>query len=252
MCVSENRPHHLIKAIEYFKLQTYSDKEFVLVSRARNPDYDEIIRLPSFSNLTINYFTHESADEITLGDLRNLSIKSALGEYFCIWDDDDWHHCQRLEKQMDAILKDGKNGSILAYCILFDTTRNEAYLSHPLMPPATILCKKSIIDDSIKYPQLNLSEDLHFFRNLNRNNALKPIIYPALYIYNFHGANSWNVDHFNALFRASQKLSTETSSIIKAIVKNEYSMEKSCDILGSKHFLSQLDYFRWHEIDENL
>src|SRR5436305_1073460 len=38
----------------------------------------------------------------TVGDLRNLALEHATGDFIVNWDDDDWHHPRRIEVQMQA------------------------------------------------------------------------------------------------------------------------------------------------------
>jgi glycosyltransferase involved in cell wall biosynthesis len=62
--------------------------------------------------------------EETLGNARNNAIYRCEGKYVCIWDDDDWHHEERLNIQLNAIISSKSNylGSILSRIILYDCT----------------------------------------------------------------------------------------------------------------------------------
>jgi hypothetical protein len=40
----------------------------------------------------------------TLGELRQLSVEAAIGEYIVQWDDDDWYHPLRISRQYEAII----------------------------------------------------------------------------------------------------------------------------------------------------
>jgi len=241
LCVSYNRPNYLRKAIRCFATQTHEAKELIIVSKEFSLDYEKIISSPEFSELDIKYF-HGFGNEVTLGELRNISIEKANGEFICIWDDDDWHHSERLERQLDMTMSRQKNGSILVYCLLYDATKEEAYLSCPMLHPATILCRKNLVNDTTRYPSLNREEDTFFFNELNKRNALVPFIDPSLYIYVCHGKNSWDEEHFNKIFRKSERLTNENRDLVRRIMNHDDSGTEFLSLLSSPSFLSELNY----------
>ena len=51
----------------------------------------------------------EPAGKHSLGALRNISVNQAHGDVLCQWDDDDLHHPQRVERQLEALLACGGN-----------------------------------------------------------------------------------------------------------------------------------------------
>ena len=76
-------------AIECFFRQTYPDRQLVIVNHSEEPFGLEdprvkevVVRRPP-----------------TLGELRNIGLDAADGELLITWDDDDWHHPCRMEKQ---------------------------------------------------------------------------------------------------------------------------------------------------------
>src|SRR5687767_2520582 len=208
LCISQNRPEHLTKAISCFIAQTYLEKELIIVSRYYDPEYDKIIS--QYADRSVKYYGLQTATELTMGELRNFAIEKSEGEFFCIWDDDDWYHNKRIEIQLQGIFEGRKNGSILPYCLLFDCVNKVAYLSSPtLMVPASVMCKKDRIGKNALYQPLNKEEDIRFLSYLVEHRMLFPVVAPVLYIYVYHAQNLSNANHFNEIFASSLKLSSE-------------------------------------------
>lgn len=247
LCISQNRPEYLTKAISCFLAQTYAEKELVIVSRYHDPVYDEIISL--YADRGVRYYGLQTPTELTMGELRNFAIDKSEGEFFCIWDDDDWYHNKRIEIQIQGIMEGRKSGSILPYCLLFDSVNKQAYLSSPtLMVPASVMCKKDSIEQKALYQPLNKEEDIRFLSYLVENRMLFPVVAPILYVYVYHARNLSNTNHFNEIFASSIKLSAPFSALIGDIVNSKYSCEAGSELLNNSDLHNELDYFpglRW-------
>jgi glycosyltransferase involved in cell wall biosynthesis len=243
LCVSFGRPENLKRAISYFNAQSYPNKELIIISKEYEQAYQDIITTGSQSEIKYYYCNH--LNDLTLGDLRNMAINKASGEYVCIWDDDDWFHYERIKIQIDECIKNKKSGSVLPYYLLYDNLNREAYMSIMLTPPASVLCKRSLINESISYLRLNKGEDTSFVKDLNRENALFPLINPLLYIYVFHGANTWDHQHFKKL--CSRKFSQSVSDMICGIANNKYDCKQGSFLLDSSSVLDEYDYFNSFE-----
>jgi len=249
LCISNHRPGHLISAISKFRGQTYTNKELVIVSNEYSKEYQKIVRSCADSN--IKYFP-TSGTCTTLGDLRNSSIEHASGDYICIWDDDDWFHNQRLELQLHAALSNHKDGSILTYCLLYNAVNKAAYLSHPFNHPATILVKRSVLNNSVRYPSLNKAEDSVFVNKLYHINALYPLVNPVLYMYVYHSQNTWSIEHFDKLFSSSFRLPELPNSSVTNIYEDMYSYEEASALLVSEQFSKELNYFKiWAWVEQS-
>lgn len=241
LCVSNRRPLYLKKTIESFLSQTYEHKELIIISFDDNPEYSRILEEVNRDN--IRYFTIPPSKKITLGDLRNLSIEKASGKYICNWDDDDWYHCRRLELQVAASQNNCKQGSILAFCLMYDQVKAQSYLSFPLFHPATVLCEKGLINANVRYPSLNQQEDSGFVRKLYQVKALFPLINPIMYIYIYHGSNTLKTSRFRRIFKNSYKFPDSINSIIRDVVAGRHSYEDASGILEQPAILSEFDYF---------
>jgi len=150
--------------------------------------------------------------KLTLGEKRNISVKEADGDFVCIWDDDDWYDPNRLTEQMNHLLFHGKSGSILSRWIAFDSCSQKAYLSHKYPLEGSILCKRDVMLQT-PYPSLPKNEDTRVIFLLYKQGKLSIINDMAhLYVYIFHGNNTWDLEHFNNnIFSRSNEMSSSFS-----------------------------------------
>ncbi|WP_316747193.1 glycosyltransferase family 2 protein [Pedobacter gandavensis] len=190
ICISQNRPQQLLKAIVNFEQQSYPNKELV-VSYPRNdlPTKKLLDRILKISHLKIIILSRESNG--SLGKKRNQAVAAAHGSYICTWDDDDWYHPERLKQQMsqlqDSITK--HQACVLKEIILYNRLNESAYLSAAYNWSGTLLCKKDLVIQ-FPYQDTNRLEDGPLIEHLESNKLLLPIkgsFY--LYVYIYHGTN---------------------------------------------------------------
>lgn len=209
LCVTRNKPLMLQRVINCFRNQSYRNKQLVIVYEESDEltggflhgfTWEESIKLVKVPDKPV---------KLPLGTLRNLSLEHADGDYVCQWDDDDWYDPDRLSVQMDALLKAGRTACILSQWIVFDAVSSKAYLSNRRLWEGSILCRKDILQNR-SYPEISKGEDTEVIDYLLRNNLLTVIHdMPELYIYTYHGANTWEQDHFTDIFAASTELSPQ-------------------------------------------
>ncbi len=216
VCVSKNRPALLLRAIQLFKFQTYPNKDLVIVYEDATESLDHVV-----GDDEITFIRLQNASQLTLGERRNLSIQHCRGEYFCQWDDDDWYHNRRLELQLNALIESGRSACVLRRLILYDGITRKAYLSSERYWEGTLLCRTDLINDTIRYPNVNRSEDNSLVVSLVRRNHVHPLSAPYLYAYFFHGGNTWDQAHFNQLFEAGYALPDSANNVMKKIFTDD-------------------------------
>ena len=241
ICLTRNRPHYLKRAIGCFVAQSYRHKELLVVIRDDDFVSKEIVQAAGRSD--ISYLAISTVPKKTLGEIRNLAIASCKGEYFCQWDDDDWYHNARLETQLEAIIKHEKSASALAKWIVYNAVSGQAFLSGIGPWAASIMCKKELINDQVKYPALSLREDSMFLSKLYGINCLIPVLAPTIYIYIYHGKNTWHARHFNRLFATSKPLSPYLTQLVKDILDEKIRHEQASALLLEPAVLKEIDYF---------
>jgi len=241
LCPTYRKPLHLRRAITCFHRQTYPNKELLIVYDGR--DELTLEAVADLQHPQIRLYELPAGPRLSLGAIRNISIREARGVYFCQWDDDDWYHETRVEAQFAAVAKNHKAASMLAYWLMYDTIGQRSFLS-PIGPwPGTILCRKDIIDDELCYPDVSQHEDASLMMRLIARNEVFPVIAPYLYIYSYHGNNTFGQEHFNTLYSNSQPLPPEITTLFKRIFSGEITHQEASVILLEEQYIRQFNYF---------
>src|SRR6476619_7417027 len=95
-----DRRRFIPDAIENFRLQTYSNRELVIVDDGTDPVGDLVPHDP-----TIRYIRLQR--RLSTGEKRNAACRAARGDIVAHWDDDDWSSPERVEIQVSALLDTG-------------------------------------------------------------------------------------------------------------------------------------------------
>lgn len=156
----------------------------------------------------------------SLGELRNLSIQRAEGEYVCQWDDDDWYDPERLSIQMARLKSSGKPACILSRWIIFDAVTGKSYLSKRRLWEGSILCHKEFMQEN-SYPVLSKGEDTPVIQSLFDRQLLEVMDdEPEIYIYVCHGSNTWEREHFERIFEESTELDGQYTMQIQTLLQS--------------------------------
>ena len=214
------------RAIGQFKAQTYPNKDLVIVYEG---DYEFLIddKMPDVKLIKL-----PTGSDLSLGERRNMSIQHCKGDYFCQWDDDDWYHNRRLELQMSALAQSRRSACVLKRLLLYDGLTHSAYLSSERYWEGTLLCQTNLINESIRYPHVNRSEDNSLVVSLVRRDYVHALSAPYLYVYFFHGMNTWEQAHFNQLFQAGYPLDETANKLMKAIFFDDDCVDASGKVQG--------------------
>jgi glycosyltransferase involved in cell wall biosynthesis len=184
------------RAVRCFCAQTWRRKELVVVDDGE-ADYAPMLRR-YYSQVDIRYQRLPPRRvRRLLGDLRNVSLDCALGEYCIQWDDDDWYHPRRIEVQMQA-LAEGFEASVLRHTLMH--IGSPPYASRLFRTalrrgtPGTILHRRS----DLRYPNQPKGEDTAYLDRLRRAQrvAVLGAEHSHLFIRCFHGRNTWHLGHF--------------------------------------------------------
>jgi hypothetical protein len=147
--------------------------------------------------------------------LRNIALQARTGKYVAQWDDDDWYSPARLTEQMAAIRKTGKRGCLLARWTLYDCLTKRAYVSNVRPWEGSIVVERAILP---MYPDVAMREDTPVVVELNRQGQLTLLDRPELYIYTYHGMNTWDRHHWEQILNGSQPLGVEISRQVTALL----------------------------------
>jgi glycosyltransferase involved in cell wall biosynthesis len=146
--------------------------------------------------------------KLSLGALRNVSIEAARGDVICLWDDDDLHHPKRMEQQVTALVGAAAGALFLADCLHLFMDDGLCYWvnwgkTRLRGLPGTLVARR---DRELRYPEegrrAEAGEDTDLLERLVRT---VPTVFlpgpPFLYVYRFHGTNTWARDHHLTLAR---------------------------------------------------
>ncbi len=132
-----------------------------------------------------------------MGALRNQTLDLADGPFVAQWDDDDWYHAERLERQI-AVLQAGADACTLDASLMHLSA--PPFARHPYVGvlkggvPGSIVHRR---DDTIRYPEQRRAEDTVFREQWRaRRYATLPRADAYLFIRAFHGTNTWEAEHF--------------------------------------------------------
>ncbi|WP_161965890.1 glycosyltransferase family 2 protein [Steroidobacter cummioxidans] len=242
LCVSRDRPNLLRRAIECFLAQSYPNKELVIVHPPRDRATAECVR--AFASDQLRPVAIEMPGA-ALGDLRNVSMERASGEFLCVWDDDDWHGPERLALQYGAICASKKCAAILARLIIYDLNSAQAYLGYErLWENSAMFSRPRIQQLGIRYPSMNRFEDYDFVNQLIKHNLVYPVYEPTAYVYLCNGVNTSGGEHLATLIRRSSQLSPEHSEAVRCAVEFVEPPRRAHERMQSEHFKSSLCYVR--------
>jgi len=219
LCVTHEKPEMLKRVIRCFREQSYPCKQLVIVYEEADIPTHQFMEQSTFE-CSVKVVKIDAGTKLTLGELRNISVREADGDYVCQWDDDDWYDADRLMEQMKHIQLHGTSGCILSRWIVFDAMTQKAYLPERYTWEGSILCKREVMLQN-PYPPLRKGEDTGVIRYLFKRGALSIIDdKPHLYVYIYHGGNTWDYEHFLKIVETSQELSSELAEEILALLSD--------------------------------
>ncbi|HTF98528.1 MAG TPA: glycosyltransferase family A protein [Cellvibrio sp.] len=249
LCITNNRLFFLKRAINCFKNQTYEDSELLIVCLDTDLATINYMKDQHPGEKNIQLITISSELNLTLGDIRNESIKAAKGEFFCVWDDDDYYHCERLSRSMHAIKVSGKSGVVLGNLIIHHLAGKSFYISVTRLWEQTLLFnKQKLLDINAWYASLNKGEDTALIKSI-----IKELYFlkdPTLYIYTFHASNTCDASHLHAHLKVGERLGDIQETILHHLV-SDCNEKLAAKILDSRDFMedfplaTQADLLPW-------
>ena len=173
-------------AISSFAAQTYGNRELMIICDAVTPD---LVQLVADSGEDVRLVV---AEQMSLGELRNLSVEQAQGEIVCQWDDDDIYGPQRLENGIGALLATGAEAVFLRQWMLWCPAQEKLSLSWSRVWEGTMIAYKDALP---RYPDLHKAEDTALVLEMGKQRVIALMDDPMSYCYCMHGGNTFLGDH---------------------------------------------------------
>jgi glycosyltransferase involved in cell wall biosynthesis len=177
-------------AIEAFRRQTHAERELVVVQDGADTRLVEEIE--QAGDATIRAF-RAPAVGLSLGALRNFAVAAARGPFVCQWDDDDLYDPDRITAQMAALQAAKADACFLGRWLMWMPSSRRLGIPSSRLLEGSMLAVKAAL---APYPDLTHSEDTTVAYQMRRSSRIALINMPRLYVYAFHGQNTWAADHF--------------------------------------------------------
>jgi len=148
----------------------------------------------------------------SLGALRNLAVNSARSDVVVQWDDDDWYAAERLAIQLDAMEESRAAACLLSRWTIYDVVTSRAFISHYRAWEGSLMAQRGALggyDDN-----LTKCEDTPVVEALLERGDIVFVDRPDLYVYVYHGRNTWDRGHWEEIFDASTPLSSSDAAHI--------------------------------------
>lgn len=186
-------------AIESFRRQTYSPLELVIVMD--DPE-DRLLEaeLARIGDPRIRLIRPET-EGMSLGRLRNLAVDEARGTYVCQWDDDDLSDPRRIQTQMATLVAARAKGCILSRWMIWMPQEKRMLISHRRAWEGSLICEKTLLP---RYPDQRAGEDTTVVEQFRARHTVAFLDMPRLYVYVFHGGNTWTGSHFETMWTSAE------------------------------------------------
>jgi glycosyltransferase involved in cell wall biosynthesis len=200
LMVTADRPGLASRAIKCHAHQTYENTELVILDDG-SVDYSSVISAHGAPG-RVRYVRIPRDPALTLGDLRNMSMELAQGDWMIQWDDDEWYAPTRIETQLNSALAGGTGACALKWTLV-RIEGNGSIMNFRAetgtATPGTILYRRC----ESRYPSLRRNEDGVFMASVARELGMTVLgrEHSHLFVRIHHGANTWSRAHFEQRLR---------------------------------------------------
>jgi glycosyltransferase involved in cell wall biosynthesis len=137
----------------------------------------------------------------SIGAKRNLACQHARGEIIAHWDDDDWYSSDRLRYQVMPIINGQGDMTGLENAFVLELPAGEFWTTNVQLHQqlfvgnvhgGTLVYRKQLLADGLRYPEINLAEDAYLLHYATRRGKrLVRLSNPGVFVYVRHGGNAW-------------------------------------------------------------
>lgn len=185
---TKDRRAFVQKSIEYFENQTWPNKELLVIDDGQ----DGVCDLVNGSRAEVQYIRTGPS---TIGAKRNLGCRKASGEFFAVWDDDEWQSPNRLALQYYELLAHPDKQLCGIYRPIFGVLQTKKmYLWNGRRPSkawcsgSTIMFKRALFN-KVQYPSKSVGEDTQFITDVPQE-WIHQMEFSGFNVSFVHGANT--------------------------------------------------------------
>lgn len=231
LTVTLNRLVQLKQAIRCYCDQTYPNRELVIVTEGTQryqqaiADYVQALGRSDIRIVPLDGGTY------TLGKVRNLALDAAAGEVICQWDDDDLYHPERLRLQYEQMAREQAQACYMTDQLHFFAHERELYWIDwrrggratgvwELIPGTLMMAKDSRFRYPEAGPDARAGEDTVLLNALYGQVKIAKLQDAGhLYIYTYHGSNTYPRDHHRALISIAIPLNGAQEMALRASLR---------------------------------
>ena len=136
--LTADRHELAVKAIEYFRAQTYENKRLLIYDTGKTW-LRETMEIPA----GVDDFPMHGVPKAPIGSLRNWANRLGEGEIIVTWDDDDYSAPTRIAEQVAFLRESGAQAVGYSEMPFWDVRVNESWIfdtRHPALVLGTSLC----------------------------------------------------------------------------------------------------------------
>ena len=220
ICITGNRPLVLQRAIICFARQDYPNTELIISYPEEDLLSKAIIDQIS-SVITIRIVTVLRPQNEKPCLTKNKAIENCNGDYVCFWNDEHWHHVNRLSDQY-IVIKDGPfKASILMHVLLYDFNHKKTYQSAYNKWQETLFCEKKILLEAA-YSDIEREDDSSILHFLSYKNFLYHFTEAShLYIYIGYEIKNKNQKLFSS-YCENGEITEEINEIVQDVIQLEH------------------------------
>lgn len=159
-----SNPLMATRAILCYQEQTWNNKELVIVD---DGDHDLTPILEDIPEKEYRYFRYPSEKSVHAGKLINYGLDRANGDFIIHWNNNDWHHPDRIRLQM-SVFEDGISISWLSGTLLH--MDHPELVHHPYANLTRTGYPGSMIhrnNPAIRLPERGKKTEYHFISKWN-------------------------------------------------------------------------------------
>lgn len=181
-----------------FAAQTWPRRELVVVCDAASEALRALVAATPGARL------EEVAAGLRLGDLRNVALARAQGEFVCQWDDDDLYDPGRVAVSMKVLTEAAVDAVFLDRWLTWWPARGRLFVSPVRIWEGSMLARRACVP---AYPALARGEDSRVVQWIARHHAIAMLTdCPWMYCYRITGENTWDAAHFERHFAQASKV----------------------------------------------
>ncbi len=192
LMVTKNRPLAARLSIQCFQQQTYKTRELIIIDDGEDDTLEKWTKELDDEHIV---YVRLSAENKSLGELRNIAVERASGTYVTQWDDDDLSDPDRLRLQLSVIQLLRTDACFMERHQIWWPEKQRFAVSCSRIWEGSFVCLKSLLP---RYPALPRGEDTPVIEQIFRHERAAVLDLPQLYTYIFHGANTFDSEHWDS------------------------------------------------------